>query len=90
MKGYDIKMFIRVHLVTDGVSEFISFGTMIINTSQIASIDLYDSSPLLTNVDKEFYSKKFNTNDLSIFDVVLSTGKNYLIIGPTKAYDNIK
>ena len=91
-KGYDITMFIRVHTIASGVTTiyFRSSGSIVINTSQIVSIDLYDSSPMLYEDDKKKYLEKFDTNDLSVFDVTLSTGKNYLIIGPKKAYDNIK
>ena len=84
-------MFKRLYVVTHYSPGYSSSIDLVINTSQIASIELYDSTPnLIFHKDKEKYSKIFDTNDLSIFDITLSTGKDYLIIGPTKAYANIK
>ena len=89
-------MFVRIYKVklSDTSRPFTSpykcNGELVINTSQIVSINKFSSSHKLTKEAEEKYIKIFDTTDLSIFDITLSTGKNYLIIGPTKAYDNIK
>lgn len=85
-------MFIRVHSVhVSGIGVYSPGSDMVINTSQIAKIDVYNSSPDFEKTEyKKQYSKMFDTDVLGIFDVTLSTGRNHLIIGPKKAYDNIK
>lgn len=86
-------MFIRVYKtrkLPHNSEQWLFYDNLVINTSQIASIEKLDSFPKLTEETEKKCKKIFDTTDLSIFDITLSTGKNYLIIGPAKAYDNIK
>lgn len=56
---------------------------LIINSSQITTFYLYDSSPDMSTEHKEYYKKIFDTEfeNLGIFEVTFSDNQTHLIIG---------
>ena len=88
MEG-DLLMFMRVYKVKQiGMMSYKSDNELVINTSQIVSINMITKYPSL--LDKKKYEKIFDTIYLSVFEIKLSNGNTFLIIGSTQKYENIK
>ena len=88
MEG-DLLMFMRVYKVKQiGMMSYKSDNELVINTSQIVSINMITKYPSL--LDKNKYEKIFDTIYLSVFEIKLSNGNTFLIIGSTQKYENIK
>ena len=84
-------MFIRVYKVKKvGLLSYEFLDELVINTSQIASIYEFTKNPVLNAKNSEKFQKIFDTTDLSVFQIELSTGKTFSIIGSTQKFKNIK
>ena len=101
MKGYDIQMFTRVHLVSSVLtpnhnvvySPTRDIDSKIINTNNIIEITLESNHPKM--FDREYekkYEKIFDKpfSEMAIFNIKYCDGSNNLIIAPKDKYVNIK